>query len=249
MANLTPEQQTKMREAFQKALAGRNMQDLSQEERMALFAKVRAEAEKLGIRREAPKGDAAKGDAAKGDANKGGAQQAAGGPPSFGFGGPGGQRGGGQRGQGGGPAFTAPPIVYGGGAQFTKADFENAALPPPPEEKSELAVILRPGLLADVEIIVEKVPDAVYVPNQSVFEREGKTVVYVRNAKGGYDATPIQIAKKSETVTIVASGIAPGATIALSDPLAKPGDRKKGAEKKAEGGGAMGALPGKGGQQ
>ena len=40
-------------------------------------------------------------------------------------------------------------------------DRENAKLPLPPEEDSQLDVLLRPGLLADVEITVDKIADAI----------------------------------------------------------------------------------------
>ena len=63
--------------------------------------------------------------------------------------------------------------------QFLKRSC-HAKLPPPPEEDSQFDVLLRPGLLADVEIIVEKIPNAIHVPNQAVFEKEGKLVVYVK---------------------------------------------------------------------
>ena len=39
--NMTPEQQQKMREAFQKATGGKNIQDMTPEERQAVFAKMR----------------------------------------------------------------------------------------------------------------------------------------------------------------------------------------------------------------
>ena len=112
-----------------------------------------------------------------------------------------------------------------------------------------MEVLLRPGLLADVEIIVEKVPNAIFVPNQSIFEKDGKFVVYVQKGKT-FEMRPIQIAKRSETVSVIKDGIAQGDIVALQDPTAKPGDKKKSDEKKSSGG-AAGALPvggSKGGQ-
>jgi hypothetical protein len=135
-----------------------------------------------------------------------------------------------------------------GGQQFTTKELENAKLPPPPEEGDNMEVLLRPGLLADVEIIVEKVPDAVFVPNQSIFEKDGKMVVYVKTPKA-FEARPIKISKRSETVSIVSEGVKPGDVISMSDPNAKPGDKKKGEAKSS--GGAASALPvggNKGGQ-
>jgi hypothetical protein len=55
-------------------------------------------------------------------------------------------------------------------------DRANAKLPPPPEEDAGLSILLRPGLLADVEITVENV-DSIYVPNQAIFEKDGQRFV------------------------------------------------------------------------
>ena len=41
---------------------------------------------------------------------------------------------------------------------FTEDDRKAAKLPLPPEQDSQVQVLLRPGLLADVEIQVEKLP-------------------------------------------------------------------------------------------
>jgi hypothetical protein len=125
------------------------------------------------------------------------------------------------------------------------AEIENAKLPPPPEEDNQLEVLLRPGLLADVEIIVEKVPNAVHVPNQAVFERQGKLVVFVRNAKGVFEERAIRPLKRSESSMIIESGVKPGEVIALADPNAKPGD-KKGGSNGGSGGGPAG-MPSMGG--
>jgi hypothetical protein len=57
---------------------------------------------------------------------------------------------------------------------------QNAQLPPPVDPSTQFDVLLRPGLLADVEIILENFPNAIHVPNQAVFERDGKPIVFVR---------------------------------------------------------------------
>jgi hypothetical protein len=64
-----------------------------------------------------------------------------------------------------------------------------------------------------------------------------------------FEPQVVQIAKRSEALTIISSGINPGDTIALADPFEKPGEKKKSEEKKGSGG-PMGAMPvSKGGQQ
>jgi multidrug efflux pump subunit AcrA (membrane-fusion protein) len=104
---------------------------------------------------------------------------------------------------------------------------ENARLPPPVEAGSQLDVLLRPGLLADVEIILEKFPNAIHVPNQAVFEKEGKPIVYVRTSDGKWDERVIKPLKRSETVMVISSGVKQGEVVAMSNPTVKPGDKKK----------------------
>src|SRR5437899_2228281 len=72
---------------------------------------------------------------------------------SLGAGAPGGRGEGGGRQRGAGGEAPVPALIAG----FTEADRENAKLPLPPEEDNQLEVLLRPGLLADVEIIVDKI--------------------------------------------------------------------------------------------
>jgi multidrug efflux pump subunit AcrA (membrane-fusion protein) len=103
-----------------------------------------------------------------------------------------------------------------------------------------LDVLLRPGMLADVEIIVEKIPDAIHVPTQAIFERDNKPFVYVR-LRDQWAERPVKIAKRTESTVVLSSGVNPGELVALADPYAKPGDKKKKSESK--GGGAMGAMP------
>ncbi|QOY85273.1 HlyD family efflux transporter periplasmic adaptor subunit [Paludibaculum fermentans] len=249
-SNMTPEQQKKMQEILKKALNGKTMIDLSPEERQAMFAKVREEAKKAGIEMPQRGGNRGGGPETAGGAGAPGAPGAAGGTgargaaagaPSFGPQAPGAAGGGNRGGMMG--------MGSGGAGGFSAKDLENATLPPPPEEGDTMEVLLRPGLLADVEILVEKVPNAIYVPNQSIFEKDGKPVVYVKSGEN-WVARNIKIDKRSESVTVVTSGVNPGDTISLADPNAKPGDKKKADEKKSSGG-AAGALPvggSKGGQ-
>ena len=135
--------------------------------------------------------------------------------------------GGRQRGGGAGRPEGAEPagITVAG---FTESDREKAKLPLPPEEDSQLEVLLRPGLLADVEIIVEKIPDAIHVPNQAVFEKDGKLFVWVQNpVDNRFDPRVIKLAKRSESVMVVAEGLKPGEIVALNDPTAKKNDKNE----------------------
>ena len=130
-------------------------------------------------------------------------------------------------------AFTSKP-------KYTENDMAHAKLPPPPEEDTQFDVLLRPGLLADVQITVEKVPNAIHVPMQAVFEKDGKPTVYVRTG-GAFEPRTIKPLKRSESTMVVAEGVKPGDVVALADPTEKPESKK---DKKTDKGSAMGALPG-----
>jgi multidrug resistance efflux pump len=243
MANLTPDQATKAREIFQKVFAGKNPMEMSQEDRTKAFAKLREEMQKSGIQgpRRERKGD----EEGKGERKAGEDRAVAGGPGPGGPGGEGkgegrGRRGGGGQGSGGPEGMMAGGSASGG---LSLRDLENAKLPPPPEEDSQLDVLLRPGLLADVEIIVEKIPAAIYIPAQAIFQRDGKSIVYVKQGEK-FAARTIKPLKRSESLMIVSEGLKSGEEVSLQDPEAKPSERKKGDGTKSPGGPPM--MPGKG---
>jgi hypothetical protein len=128
----------------------------------------------------------------------------------------------------GGSAGAALPPGFGMGStpRFSAKDLENAKLPATPEEDSQLEVLLRPGLLADVEIIVEKIPNAIHIPVQAVFEKDGKPIVYVKSGNQ-FDERLIKPLKRSESTMVIAEGLKPGEVLALADPTAKKGGKKE----------------------
>lgn len=219
---MSEEDRKKFRAAMEKELAGRNPQDLSAEERQKIFAKLR---QSIG-----------------GGARKGGERKTA----------AGGERKGGERGQAA-PGGESPVEIVrsapAGEREFSEQDRANAKLPPPPEEDSQLDVLLRPGLLADVEITVERIPNALHVPAQAIFEKDGKTIVYVQTGKR-FEERQVQIAKRSESTMVLAGGVKPGEVIALADPNPSSRDTKKGKGDKKGGPPAakgMGGMPAGGG--
>ncbi|HWB95400.1 MAG TPA: hypothetical protein VG672_01825, partial [Bryobacteraceae bacterium] len=122
--------------------------------------------------------------------------------------------------------------------QFSEQDRANAKLPLPPEEDSQLQVLLRPGLLADIEITVERIPNALHVPVQAVFDRNGQSTVYVQHGSR-FEERPVQVARRSESTMVLSGGVQPGEVVALGDPNAK---KTKSGERK--GGKGMGSMPG-----
>src|ERR1017187_3421230 len=125
---------------------------------------------------------------------------------------------------------------------FTEEDRKNARLPLPPEQDSQVQVLLRPGLLADVEIQVEKLPDVIHVPAQAVFQKNGQFLVYIQGKNGKFEPRPVQLIKQSESMMVIASGVTAGEIVAMADPTT---DKKKNGEKKSSGSGnAMGGMGG-----
>lgn len=76
---------------------------------------------------------------------------------------------------------------------------------------------LRPGMSANVRIAVERIPDSVMISAESVFQKAGRTVVYVQKGSG-FEERPIVIARRSGTNIAVASGLKAGERVARRDP-------------------------------
>lgn len=192
--NLSPEDRARMQQAMQAALGGRNIQDLSPEERREIFTRMRSQmgAEGPGGRGGAPQDDA---------------------------------------------ALERGPTRNSAG--FTIEELRNAVAPSAPSKESGIDLLLRPGLLADVEIIVDEVKDAITVPMQAVFEKDGRPIVYVRTP-AGFEPRVLTPARRTESTMVVAEGIEPGDVIALSDPF----ETRRSRSQQQESTGAPAGLPG-----
>ena len=128
-------------------------------------------------------------------------------------------------------------------SQYTEEERNNAKLPLPPEQDSQVQVLLRPGLLADVEIQVEKIPNALHVPAQAVFQKNGKPTVFVQLKNKRFEPREVQLVKQSESMMVLASGVKAGEIVALSDPTAQKSGKKETGEKKSQGS-PMGGMGG-----
>jgi hypothetical protein len=149
----------------------------------------------------------------------------------------GGQGGPGGRGeQGGGGGAGSQPV-------FTDEDRANAVLPIPPEQDSGVTKLVRPGLLADVEIQVENIPNALHVPSQAIYRQNGKPVVYVQGKDGKFTPREVALVKQSESFMVLASGVEAGEVVALSDPTLSKSDKMSKTEEKKGSGTGM-PMPG-----
>jgi len=77
---------------------------------------------------------------------------------------------------------------------------------------------VQPGWSGTALIRGDAVRNATHVPRQAIVEKNGRSVVYVRQA-GGFVATPIKVERRTE-ISAVIKGVTPGTEVALRDPEA-----------------------------
>jgi HlyD family secretion protein len=80
---------------------------------------------------------------------------------------------------------------------------------------------LRPGTSVRVIARGQQVEDALLLPRQAVFERDGAPVVFVRTADG-FESREITVVHRTES-RVAVEGIDEGVEVALVDPEASPG--------------------------
>ena len=75
---------------------------------------------------------------------------------------------------------------------------------------------LKPGMTAQCKVVTEKIENVLYVPLESVFEKQDTTVVYIKN--GGFDQRVVSVGAKNSDYIIIAEGVSEGEEVALRDP-------------------------------
>jgi HlyD family secretion protein len=76
---------------------------------------------------------------------------------------------------------------------------------------------LKPGMTAQVTVIVDRVRDALAIPVQASFQKEGEMLAYVWSGSK-FRTQRIEISRRSGDRILVAKGLQPGDRIALQDP-------------------------------
>ena len=77
--------------------------------------------------------------------------------------------------------------------------------------------ILKPGMTTSNKIIINEIPSVLFIPQESVFEKEGRKIVYVKRGSS-FDETFVELGEKSDNYIVVTKGISEGDIIALRDP-------------------------------
>jgi HlyD family secretion protein len=76
---------------------------------------------------------------------------------------------------------------------------------------------LTPGMNASMEIVTRRIPDAVFLPKQCVFDRGSEHVVYVRR-QDRFKVVPVTPGEENENHVRVLHGLKGGEWVATSDP-------------------------------
>jgi multidrug efflux pump subunit AcrA (membrane-fusion protein) len=94
----------------------------------------------------------------------------------------------------------------------------------PPTRLFDLGLVLldtdakiRPGMAAIARIPTDRVPDVVLVPTETIFQKDGRPVVY-RLDGTAFEEVAVDVARRGAEMAILKSGVAPGDHIAARRP-------------------------------
>jgi len=79
---------------------------------------------------------------------------------------------------------------------------------------------LKPGMTAQLTVLVDKVANALTIPAQASFQKSGQTVAYVWTGSK-FQERVIEIGRRSGDRILVVKGLRPDDQVALTDPIAK----------------------------
>ncbi len=77
--------------------------------------------------------------------------------------------------------------------------------------------ILKPGMTASNNIIIEEIEDQLFIPHEALFEKDGEFFVYKKDGSS-FDKEVVTIGKKSDDFVIIKSGLKAGDVVSLRDP-------------------------------
>ena len=78
---------------------------------------------------------------------------------------------------------------------------------------------LMPWMTVSCEIIVDRIPDTLFIPLEALFKKDGQNVVYVK--KGGkFEQRSVSVGKENDDYVIIDDGLREGEQVALVDPTA-----------------------------
>lgn len=78
----------------------------------------------------------------------------------------------------------------------------------------------KPGITGDITVVVDKVPNAIIIPAQALFQKSGDNVVYVWHG-GEFEERSVEVGRRSGDKIMIAKGLTSGEQLALRDPMLK----------------------------
>jgi len=78
----------------------------------------------------------------------------------------------------------------------------------------------KPGITGEVTVVVDRVPDALTIPAQALFQRSGQSVAYVWEGTQ-FEEREVEVSRRSGDKILIANGLRPGDQVALRDPTMK----------------------------
>lgn len=75
----------------------------------------------------------------------------------------------------------------------------------------------KPGISGDVTVIVDRVPNAITLPVQALFQKSGQNIAYVWHG-GQFEEHAVEVVRRSGDKVLITKGLNPGDRVALRDP-------------------------------
>jgi HlyD family secretion protein len=79
---------------------------------------------------------------------------------------------------------------------------------------------LRPGMTAQISVVIERIPNVLMVPVHATFQKEGGTFAYVWDGSK-FRQRLVEVSRRSGDRVVVSKGLQVGDRVALQDPTAK----------------------------
>jgi HlyD family secretion protein len=79
---------------------------------------------------------------------------------------------------------------------------------------------LKPGISGQITVVVDRVPNAITIPAQAMFQKSGQNVAYVWRGTQ-FEERVIEVGRRSGDRIMVAKGVNAGEQVALKDPTSK----------------------------
>jgi HlyD family secretion protein len=78
----------------------------------------------------------------------------------------------------------------------------------------------KPGITGQVTVVVDRIPDAITIPAQALFQKSGQNVAYVWQGSR-FEERVVEVGRKSGDKIMISRGLSAGEQVALRDPSAK----------------------------